>query len=278
MKLFYGILLFFCVSCSIGQTKYLPKQYINVAQTYAVNNYSPNATMYAITAALGLDTTGKATDWLYWFYQPNVTDTGYIVAITVIVIPIPLGTKTVNLPGTFLRPLGATFCESNQAVNTAEISGGAQFRLSHPNYKMYSTIFKTAVAPDTSKPYWTVLYSDSSAGAYQSFFIDGNACTLIPLGISPVSSVVPQKFSLYQNYPNPFNPATKIRFDLAENGFVNIIVYDAIGREVARQVSEEMNAGRYETAFDGSQYASGIYYYSLEVNGFKETRKMLMIK
>jgi hypothetical protein len=271
-------LIFFCVTGSFGQTKYLPKQYINTAQTYAQNNYSPNATMYAITAAIGLDTNGKATDWFYWFYQPNVTDTGYVVAITVIVIPIPLGTRTVNLPGTFLRPLDTTFCESNLAVNTAENSGGRQFRQAHANNKMYSTIFKTAAAPDTSKPYWTVLYSDSAAGAYQNFFIDGNTCSLIPVAITPVSSEIPQKFSLYQNYPNPFNPATKIKFDLAESGFVNIIVYDAIGKEVSRPVSEEMNAGRYETVFDGSAYASGIYYYSLETNGFKETKKMLMIK
>ena len=89
---------------------------------------------------------------------------------------------------------------------------------------------------------------------------------------------VPDKFSLHQNYPNPFNPVTKIRYDLPNSGKVSLKIYDNIGREVITLISEFKDAGYYTVEFDGSNFASGIYYYKLETGNFVATKKMVLLK
>ena len=104
-----------------------------------------------------------------------------------------------------------------------------------------------------------------------------------PIGIKPILSEVPNKFSLFQNYPNPFNPVTKIKFSLPTVGQrhafdVRLIVYDILGREVAVLVNEQLSPGTYEVSFDGSNLPSGVYFYKLITEGFSETKKMVLLK
>lgn len=98
------------------------------------------------------------------------------------------------------------------------------------------------------------------------------------ISVNPISSNIPDNYSLSQNYPNPFNPSTKIKFEIPENGNVRLIIYDAIGREVSTLVNENMSAGIYEAKWDAKTYASGIYFYKLESNGIVSTKKMLLVK
>jgi hypothetical protein len=98
------------------------------------------------------------------------------------------------------------------------------------------------------------------------------------IGVKQISTVVPNSFSLLQNYPNPFNPSTKIRYELPNNGFVKLVVFDELGREIETLVNEKQNAGTYESIFNASQYPSGVYFYKLTTDNFTETKKMLMIK
>jgi photosystem II stability/assembly factor-like uncharacterized protein len=106
------------------------------------------------------------------------------------------------------------------------------------------------------------------------------------VGISNITSEVPKGFVLHQNYPNPFNPKTKIKIDIANkskigtfgNDKVVLIVYDIVGHEIQTLVNESLKPGTYEVTFDGSMLNSGIYFYKLAINGFTETKKMLMIK
>lgn len=99
-----------------------------------------------------------------------------------------------------------------------------------------------------------------------------------PIGITPISSEVPARFSLMQNYPNPFNPVTNIKFDIAKSGMVKLVVYDVTGREVANLVNSELAAGSYKYDFDASSLASGIYFYKLETTGFTSIKKMILVK
>jgi hypothetical protein len=94
----------------------------------------------------------------------------------------------------------------------------------------------------------------------------------IDLGNGPVD------FILNQNYPNPFNPSTSIRFEIPENAFVNISVYNAIGEKVSTILNEQMEKGVYTRSFDGSNLSSGIYIYQLTSGSIVLTQKMLMIK
>ncbi len=100
----------------------------------------------------------------------------------------------------------------------------------------------------------------------------------LSLGINPVSNEIPEKYMLYQNYPNPFNPATNFRFDLAENGSVNMKVFDVSGKEIETLVNELMTAGSYDVEWNASAYSSGIYFYKLVTNDFSETKKMILVK
>ena len=101
---------------------------------------------------------------------------------------------------------------------------------------------------------------------------------------------IPTEFCLFQNYPNPFNPTTKIKYTITtspksspkERTFVQLIVYDLLGKEIAVLVNEEKPAGEYEVEFQSSvgnrQLASGIYFYQLKVGEFIQTKKMIYLK
>lgn len=98
------------------------------------------------------------------------------------------------------------------------------------------------------------------------------------IGVQPISSNVPQKFSLSQNYPNPFNPMTHFEFRIADFGYVRLIIYDALGREIITVVNEQLKPGTYKAEWDASNYPSGIYFYKLETKDFFEAKKMVLIK
>jgi len=85
-------------------------------------------------------------------------------------------------------------------------------------------------------------------------------------------------FYLFQNYPNPFNPVTNLEFGISNLGFVSLKVYDILGKEIKTIVNEIKPAGTYSIVFDGSNLASGIYYYSLEAGEFMDIKKMVLLK
>lgn len=106
--------------------------------------------------------------------------------------------------------------------------------------------------------------------------LTSNGC--IPIGITPISTEIPAKYSLEQNFPNPFNPVTNIRFDITRSSQVSLKVYDAAGNEIAVLVNQALNAGTYNYDFDASNYPSGVYFYVLSAGEFTATKKMVLIK
>jgi hypothetical protein len=144
--------------------------------------------------------------------------------------------------------------------------------------------------------------------------ISGNVAKyVIPTGIEPLNELIPSAYKLFQNYPNPFNPETRIKFTIppttstslstpgvvdqspleggkreAKAASVSLIVYDVLGREVSNLVNDRLGAGTpayrslgagtYEVIWDGSHYPSGVYFCTLRVGEFTETKKMLLIK
>ncbi len=104
---------------------------------------------------------------------------------------------------------------------------------------------------------------------------------VIPIGIQPISNEIPKTFSLSQNYPNPFNPSTKIKFDVPARRWISnikLIIYDILGNEVATLVNQQIKAGSYEVVWDASNYSSGIYFYTLQADNFKQTKKLVLLK
>jgi len=99
-----------------------------------------------------------------------------------------------------------------------------------------------------------------------------------PIGIQFIGNEIPERFELMQNYPNPFNPAAKIVFSVPVNAHVKLAVYDMLGKEIAVPVNGFLKAGKYSYVFEGSQLASGTYFYRLSSEHFSEVKKMILLK
>ncbi|MBK6506879.1 MAG: T9SS type A sorting domain-containing protein [Ignavibacteria bacterium] len=101
---------------------------------------------------------------------------------------------------------------------------------------------------------------------------------LLQTGITVISPEVPESFALSQNYPNPFNPKTIINYQLRITNLVKLTVYDVLGHEVATLVNEKQSAGTYQVEFDGSGFASGVYFYKIVTEGFTDVKRMMLLK
>lgn len=88
----------------------------------------------------------------------------------------------------------------------------------------------------------------------------------------------PPRLALLQNSPNPFNPATLIRFSLERPGPVNLRIYNAAGREIARIIDSDMPAGAHEIAWRADGCASGVYFYVLRADGATLGRKAVLLR
>jgi len=119
----------------------------------------------------------------------------------------------------------------------------------------------------------------------QDFYIH-NTLVMLPTG-DDVSladvTVMPEKFTLHQNYPNPFNPVTTLRYDLPENGYVNIIIYDMLGRQVKTLFNQTQSAGIHSIQWNatndyGKPVSAGIYLYQIQAGEYISTKKMVLLK
>jgi hypothetical protein len=97
-------------------------------------------------------------------------------------------------------------------------------------------------------------------------------------GVKEIDNNIPNNYNMSQNYPNPFNPSTSIQFSIPEAGMVRMVVYNAIGQEVAVLLDGEKAAGNYEVSFDAAKLPSGIYLYTIQSGSFTQTRKMMLLK
>jgi flagellar hook capping protein FlgD/carboxypeptidase-like protein len=109
---------------------------------------------------------------------------------------------------------------------------------------------------------------------------------------SPVSGIdsepaidgIPRKFALSQNYPNPFNPTTTIEYSVASKTQVEIKIYNSLGQRVVTLLNKELNAGKYETNWNGldskgNKLSSGVYYYQMITkSGYNDSKKLLLLK
>jgi len=92
------------------------------------------------------------------------------------------------------------------------------------------------------------------------------------------SADLPARFTLEQNYPNPFNPSTTIKYELPRISLVSLTVYDVLGRVVSVLVNARNDAGIHEVKFEGSNLASGVYFYRLQAGDYIATKKLLLMK
>ena len=98
------------------------------------------------------------------------------------------------------------------------------------------------------------------------------------LKVEKMEGTLPTDFSLSQNFPNPFNPTTKITFSVKHAGLSTVKVYDLLGREIATVLNENLAAGNYTIEWNGTNLASGVYFYQMRSGDFVATQKMILQK
>ena len=113
------------------------------------------------------------------------------------------------------------------------------------------------------------------------FLVDGNfESSSIAYGFDFQISSVPEIFALNKNYPNPFNPSTNIQFDLPNDGYVKIFIYDIKGAHIDELVNGHMEAGYHQIKWDGSRQASGMYFIQMiaDNGNYIKMSKMMLVK
>ncbi len=93
-----------------------------------------------------------------------------------------------------------------------------------------------------------------------------------------IDEVEQTKFGFLRNYPNPFNPSTTISFELPKESFVNLEVFNLLGKHVVTLVQERRSAGRYSVTFNASGISSGVYFYKMTADNFIAIKKLVLIK
>lgn len=170
---------------------------------------------------------------------------------------------------------GATWSNLINLTNTTDVD------------EMYPSISKTGNTPTKIH----IIYQSTAGPGCQSYYDNAptyrvwgvyqkiNPETGNVINVQNISSEIPSSFSLKQNYPNPFNPTTSIRFEIAKASNIILKVYDISGKEVAVLANNEfVTAGLKEVKFNGNNFASGVYFYTLVAGDFSETKKMVLLK
>jgi subtilisin-like proprotein convertase family protein len=230
-------------------------------------NITDNSTIPIVTRLyLKIDTVLHTNDGDLEFYLEHngITDT----------LAYQNGGSGDNFIGTFL----------NDATNFPLVSGSSPYRGSFKPHRPLSKF-------NGSNPngYWKLRIYDrvsGNTGTLQAWSLTITFAQVI--GITGNQSV-PTEFKLFQNYPNPFNPVTKIKFSVPRGNrqdlSVKLRIYDILGREVTTLINQQMKPGSYIVDWNAGNFASGVYFYRLEVHqagsstvDFVESKKMVLVK
>jgi len=182
---------------------------------------------------------------------------------------------------------------SNLNKDTIWGSGGA---ISYPGNYLKGILYKS----NNGGQNWLIQIPDTGFGLRQYFFINfinknigwtynnyfnrgihttrGGDSTFFT-SIDENVLIQPDNFILKQNYPNPFNPVTTIEYEISSKGFINLSVYNIQGKKQTELVNKIQNTGNYKVNFNGSDLPTGVYFYTMFVNGNRvQTKKMMLLK
>jgi hypothetical protein len=124
-----------------------------------------------------------------------------------------------------------------------------------------------------------ITYEPNNLNTGTIYFDDVRTAVFAPTDVEEeVGTIAPTEYTLQQNYPNPFNPSTQIKFSVQQSSNVKLIVTDILGKEVATLVNDNLNVGNYNVNFDAAALSSGVYFYTLITDNFKQSRKMILMK
>ena len=101
--------------------------------------------------------------------------------------------------------------------------------------------------------------------------------------LSNQAQTVPNDFNVFQNYPNPFNPVTSLSYDLLEDSYVSVTIYDMLGNVVKNLVNANQSSGYKSVQWNatnnqGQPVSAGVYFYAIQVGEYRQTKKMILLK
>jgi hypothetical protein len=193
-------------------------------------------------------------------------------AAVTLIVPVELASFSVSVNGNDVRLTWQTATELNNAGFDVERAGlnGEWEEIGFVVGNGTSTEIQTYTFSDNNLPAGTYNYRIKQIdynGTFEYYELE----EAIEIG-------TPSEFALLQNYPNPFNPSTTIEFVLAEKSNVSLEIYNSIGEKILILINAEKEAGSYKISFDAEELTSGIYYYKLQTENFKRTRKMILLR
>ena len=187
------------------------------------------------------------------------------------VVPFPVGTPDYRF---YLTRVNYNF---NENTNEATISVRVFDFVTDPEGVGMTLVDELPVVPVNEGYFGFAANACAINGMVPFQYID-DIC--LSFGYNPTADaiVAESAFELDQNFPNPFNPTTTISYTAEQTGALSLKVYDLSGSLVSTLVDGMVERGEHEVFFDGSELASGVYFYTLESAGQLDTRKMILVK
>jgi len=136
---------------------------------------------------------------------------------------------------------------------------------------------------DLNLSLWNIDYVVEASDEEFTVISQAGEFILVNTSLSIASEIIPEAFALHQNYPNPFNPITSLRYDLPQDGLVNVTVYDMMGRLVKTLVNSSQTAGYKSIQWNATNdrnepVSAGLYLYTIQAGKFRQTKKMVLLK
>jgi len=176
------------------------------------------------------------------------------------------GSTWISLEGKYTQPGEGDFQPTGEPVYDGLRSNWAKEEINLADYisSQFKIRFQLKTDNDTTRDGWYV----DDIGVFNY-----TISTDIKIKDQPVYF-----YSLQQNFPNPFNPATSIKYSLAEDGMVNLSVFNLLGEKVLTLVNENQLTGNYDVKLEAGELTSGIYFYKLQAGNYSKTMKMILLK
>lgn len=212
-----------------------------------------------------------------WFFCPDGSDTTIIYLDQVIwdslgVIPVELVSFTADMDKDQIMLRWITASETNN--KGFEIHR----RINSAPYETIAFIVGKGTSTNLSGYSYTDRIKETGIYSYRLKQINFDGSFKYSKEVSVNIAALPGQYALIQNFPNPFNPTTTIDYVIAQNGFVNLSIFNLLGEKVAELVNEVKESGNHSVVFNASNLSSGTYIYILTVNGNILTKKMTLIK
>lgn len=258
---------------------YTPQQIVDSVVAHDVQG-NPTIRQYGVVDLVGGGRTAGYTGVNCTNYKGHILGITYTIQGNILLGALVLD----SMKARFLRQNG-TLADKLMAALQGGKMIGADTRCAGMGKSSISAFIRVAKPTDpVSGPYFCDLNVNNTTGSHDP--IDSLQILFdnwrILNAVTTITTKIPVESQLEQNYPNPFNPMTTINFDIAgtpgESPFVRLIIYNALGKEVARIVEQQLAPGKYQVHWLANNFPSGIYYYKLETDKFSESKKMLLVK